>query len=321
MSPLSQRLPTVPSGGVATHSIAPITLPITGRAHDLELRLTVPVSGQDLPVIVLSHGHGPSNYISSLYGYGPLAQYWAASGFAVIQPTHLDSQTLGLRHTDVAEAPLFWRSRATDVSTILDRLEEIAAFSPVTAGRLSAECIAVAGHSMGAYTASLILGARTLDPETGEIVDLKDERVRVGVLMAAPGRGGDALSRFAAEHYPVFIGTDFSMMDTPALVVRGAADAAAHLTVAGPDWYVDPYRLAPGRKTLVTVAGGEHGLGGVAGYDAAETTDENPERMEFVRQITTAYLRTTLGTDADAWENTRNALRSSPMNGGIESRH
>ena len=68
-------------------------------------------------------------------------------------------------------------------------------------------------------------------------------------------------------------------MTTPALVVAGDKDASAHLTVLGPEWHTDPYFLSPGPKSLLTVFGAEHGLGGVAGYDAAETTDENPERV------------------------------------------
>ena len=39
--------------------------------------------------------------------------------------------------------------------------------------------------------------------------------------------------------------------------------------------YDDPYALAPAPKSLLTVFGAEHGLGGIAGYDLAETTDES----------------------------------------------
>lgn len=43
-----------------------------------------------------------------------------------------------------------------------------------------------------------------------------------------------------------------------------------------PDWSEDPYRLSPGADQLPTVFGGEHSLGGIPGYEAAETTDESP---------------------------------------------
>ncbi len=43
------------------------------------------------------------------------------------------------------------------------------------------------------------------------------------------------------------------------------------------DWHADPYFLSPGPKCLLSLFGAEHGLGGVSGYDAAETTDEDPD--------------------------------------------
>ncbi len=86
-------------------SVSPVVLPVPGRAVDLQVRVSAPATGRDLPIILLSHGHGNSWYLSSLNGYGPLANFWAAHGFVVIQPTHLDSRVLGLR--DAPEGPLF----------------------------------------------------------------------------------------------------------------------------------------------------------------------------------------------------------------------
>ena len=108
-------------------SFGPLVLPSPGRAVDLQIRVSAPVTGSGLPVILLSHGHGNSNHLSSLNGYAPLASYWAAHGFAVIQPTHLDAKMLGLRDSDDPGAPLYWRSRAQDMTRILDQLDVIQA--------------------------------------------------------------------------------------------------------------------------------------------------------------------------------------------------
>ena len=108
------------SAPVPVVSVSPIVLSAPGRAVDLQVRVSAPVTGSELPVILLSHGHGNSNNLSSLNGYAPLANLWAAHGFAVIQPTHLDSKALGLREADDPEAPLYWRSRAEDMTRILD---------------------------------------------------------------------------------------------------------------------------------------------------------------------------------------------------------
>ena len=302
-------------------SFGPLVLPSPGRAVDLQVRVSAPATGSELPVILLSHGHGNSNYLSSLYGYAPLANVWAAHGFVVIQPTHLDAKTLGLREADDPEAPLYWRSRAGDMTRILDQLDVIEAAVPQLPGRLDRSRVAVAGHSMGGHTASMLLGARLTDPRDGTEVNLAEPRIKAGVLLAAPGRGGDALSEFAAEHYSFFSTVDFSAMTTPALVVAGDKDASPHLTVLGPEWHTDPYFLSPGPKSLLTVFGAEHGLGGVAGYDAAETTDEDPERVAAIARLTSAYLRTELYPGDPAWQAACDELTSSPGPfGRVESR-
>lgn len=279
-------------------SVSPVVVSVPGRAVDLQMRVSAPVTGHELPIILLSHGHGRSNNLSSLNGYGPLANFWAAHGFVVIQPTHLSSKTLDLEGPD---APLFWRSRVEDMKSIIDQLDHIEALVPMLGGRLDKSRIAVAGHSMGGHTASMLLGMRLTDPNDGTLVDLAEPRIKAGVLLSTAGRGGNDLSAFAAEHYPVMSGPSFAEMKTPALVIAGDKDVASHLTTRGADWFADPYFLSTGPKHLLILFGAEHGLGGVSGYDVAETTDENPERVAAVQRLTWAYLRTALYPEDRAW--------------------
>ncbi|WP_426503480.1 alpha/beta hydrolase family protein [Dactylosporangium sp. McL0621] len=254
----------MPTPVVSVHPIA-LTRPV---------RVSAPVTGTGLPVIVFSHGFG-----QSARGYEPLAAYWAAHGFVVVQPTHLDSRTLNRPLTDDV-----WRIRIDDLKEAIDRLDELEAAVPGLANRVDHSRIAVAGHSWGAQTASTLLGART---PSGE--DFTDKRVSAGVLLALTGTGGDDLTPFAAEHFP-FMSPDFEHMETPALIVAGDRDQSA-LSVRGPDWFTDAYHLSPGPKHLLTLFGAEHSLGGISGYESAETTDENPERVALIQRLTTAYLR------------------------------
>ena len=279
-------------------SVSPVALSVPGRAVDLQMRVSAPTTGRDLPIILLSHGQGRSNHLSSLNGYGPLAHFWAAHGFVVIQPTHLSSKTLSL-DPETPGAPLFWRSRVEDMKCILDGLDVIEASVPPIKGRVDRGRVAVAGHSMGGHTAGMLLGAGLTD-EDGVKVNLAEPRIKAGVLLTPPGNGGADLSAFAAG-FPFFRRPNFAEMITPALVVVGDQDVSPHLTVRGADWHADPYRLSPGPKCLLTLFGAGHGLGGISGYDAAETTDENPERIAAVQRLTWAYLRTALYPEDPSW--------------------
>ncbi len=290
-------------------SVAPVRVPAPGRPAGLDVRVTAPLAGDALPVVVLSHGAGPSRRIPSFDGYAPLAQAWAAAGLVVVQPTHLSSPTIRLENAQ-PDAPMHWRSRAADVSHVLDHLDLVVRAVPGLGGRVALDRVAVAGHSMGGHTAQVLLGAQVADVSDGSRTDLADPRLLGGVLLAAPGRG-DGLTDEIRTRFGFLATTDLSTLTAPALVVVGAHDASAHLTALGPRWFRGPFEHAPGARTLLTVTGGEHGLGGIAGWDAAETTDEDPDRVAAVTGLTGAWLLSLLRPDDDAWPRARAALLTS----------
>ena len=300
-------------------SISPVVLRAPGRIVDLQMRVSAPTIGRNLPILLLSHGHGSSNNLSSLNGYAPLVNFWAAHGFVVIQPTHLSSKTLNF-DPKIPGAPLFWRSRVEDMKRILDQLDRVEASVPEIQGRLDRSRIAVAGHSMGGHTAGMLLGARLTDPDDGTVVDMAETRIKAGVLLAPPGNGngGADLSAFAAENASFLRDPCFAEMTTPALVVVGDADVSPHLTVRDADWHADSYVLSTGPKCLLTLFGAKHGLGGVSGYDVAETTDESPERAAAVQRLTWAYLRSMLYPEDPAWSAACAALEGLNSLGRVE---
>ncbi|MFF3859539.1 alpha/beta hydrolase family protein [Streptomyces sp. NPDC002209] len=284
-------------------SAKPVVLPAPDRGEDLQVRVSAPATGGDLPVIVFSHGFG-----WSMDGYAPLADFWAAHGFVVVQPTHLDSRTLGIPHED-PRTPRIWRIRIEDLTRVLDGLDVLEASVPGLGGRIDHSRIAVAGHSWGAQTASTLLGARVLDSDGVPGEDMSDPRVKAGVLLALTGLGDD-LTPFAAENLP-FMRPSFDAMTAPALIVAGDNDQSM-LSTRGPDWFTDPYTHSPGDKSLLTLFGAEHSLGGIPGYEVAETTDESPARVALIQQFTTAFLRSALHPGDTGWKTAVTALENTP---------
>lgn len=285
-------------------SIRPVTIPAPARGDDLEVRVSAPADGYDLPVVVFSHGFG-----WSMDGYAPLTNFWAAHGFVVIQPTHLDSSNLGLAPDD-PRTPRIWRHRVDDLTRVLDELDRLEAAVPGLDGRMNRDHIAASGHSWGATTASALLGARVINPDGSVGEDLSDPRVTAGVLLALAGTGGADLTPFAAEQFP-FMNPSFAELTTPALVVAGDHDQSL-LSFRGPDWWTDAYQQSPGADALLTLFGAEHSLGGIVTTLAAkEMSDaESPELLALVQRVTTAYLRRGLGAGDDDWTRVKAQLGS-----------
>jgi len=65
---------------------------------------------------------------------------------------------------------------------------------------MSAVSMRLTPASSAPSTASLLLGAQFTDPRDGTAVTLADPRITAGVLLAAPGRGGDALTAYTTEN-------------------------------------------------------------------------------------------------------------------------
>lgn len=280
-------------------SVSPVVLPAPGRGLDLAVRVSAPVTGRKMPVIIFSHGNG-----WSLDGYGPLTHFWASHGFIVIQPTHLDSRALRL-HSNDARKPSIWRYRVEDMKRILDNLDMLEAALPGLKGRMDKTRIAAVGHSYGGHTTALLLGARVIGVDGQTEPDMSDRRIKAGLLLTPSGRGD--LSPFAAQHYP-FLNVSYDQMTTRALVIVGDKDQS-RLTTRGPDWSTDAYYQGPGARCLATLFGGEHLLGGISNFEAKETTDENPDRVAAVQQISWAYLRSALYPGDPAWGALRAGLK------------
>lgn len=140
-------------------TLSPITLSSDGRPSPLQVKISAPVTGTELPVIIFSHGFG-----NSMDGYAPLVHYWASHGFVVIQATHPDSGRLG-NFDELPYKNEIWRIRIHDIKQILDQLQDIGNTFEGLKGRMATDQIAAVGHSFGGHTTSMLLGARMAGPD------------------------------------------------------------------------------------------------------------------------------------------------------------
>ena len=152
--------------------------------------------------------------------YAPLIDFWAAHGFVVVQPTHLDSHTLALPPED-PRTPQIWRSRIDDLRLILNQLDQLEAALPGLNGRVDKSRIAASGHSWGGTTASALLGARVQVAENDAGETFYDSRITAGVLLSTPGIGGAELLPFAADAFAFMKYPSFAGITVPTLIIAG----------------------------------------------------------------------------------------------------
>lgn len=287
------------AGKAPIFSYHPVSLPMQDRPVDLQMKVTAPAMGDDLPVIILSHGHGRSNFLSSLHGYAPIVEFFASQGFVVVQPTHLNSKSLALPIGP--EGVTFWKSRPKDIQFILDNLEDILLQVPGVRERANLENVAAVGHSLGGHTVAMLAGMEVTDQATGETFNFIEPRLKARVMIGLPG-APEGLNENGRKLFGnPLSGTNFSTMTLPALVVNGDKDRNPNFSDLE-NWRADAYHQSPAPKSLLTIFDAEHIFGGISGYDVSETTDENPDRVSFLGLSIIAYLRSSFDKVDTSWE-------------------
>jgi dienelactone hydrolase len=261
----------------------------TARSRPVPVRLYLPASAsaaRPVPLVVFSHGIGGSRR-----GYSYLGRYWASQGYASLHLQHVGSdRTLwsgnifglvgrlqGAAQDEEAMA------RVADLRFALDQVLAHADFAP----KLDAARIVAAGHSYGANTTLLAIGAK---PErNGRLVDLADPRLKAGIILSAPpfyGEGNTAKILAGIKVPTLHITATEDVIRIPGYY-SGAEDRVA------------VYEATPGpRKFLAVFEGGSHsmftdraGTGGVA---------LNPQVKTATRELGLAFMNSVFGREAEA---------------------
>ena len=258
------------------------------RERIVPARLYLPTIASDerpAPLVVFSHGIGGSRN-----GYRYLGQYWASQGVASLHLQHVGSDRelwfgnpFGLvgRLRDAArdgEAI----ARVHDLRFALDRI-----LAGAYAARLDAGRIVAAGHSYGANTALLAVGAHV--ERGGRTIDLRDARLKAAIVLSAPPFYGesDVAGILGDVTVPTLHVTATEDIIRIPGYYSGAKDRIAVFdAVAGP------------RKTLAVFAGGSHSMftdrAGTGGFTL------NPQVKAATRALSLAFLRSVFDGNDDA---------------------
>ena len=278
-----------PSPAAATHPADAdagevITLDLdwfdAARKRAVPVRLYLPaaaVTKRPLPLVVFSHGIGGSRR-----GYSYLGRYFASQGIASLHLQHVGSDRslwggnmfglLGRLHSAAQEDEAI--ARVADLKFALDQVLASAELAP----KLDASRIIAAGHSYGANTMLLAVGARV--ERNGRVIELTDPRLKAAIILSAPP--------FYGEPDPVKI---LSAIKVPTLHITATEDV-----IKIPGYYsgaedrVAVYDATGGaRKLLAVFEGGSHSMfTDRAGSGGASL---NPQVKTATRELALAFMR------------------------------
>lgn len=177
----------------------------TERSRQVPVKIFYPVVGKGpYPVIIFSHGLGRSRNDCAYLG-----NHWASQGYVAVFVEHLGSdesiwkgQLQRMKHLKQAyENPATMRNRPSDMSFVLNQLEQLKRDHDSLGNRLDLDRIGAAGFDLGAETVMVLAGQ--LLP--GGLV-AADHRVKAIVAMSPPVPLGQVQLDIAYKdiHIPCF---------------------------------------------------------------------------------------------------------------------
>jgi dienelactone hydrolase len=284
----SSRLPSLALGLIAMGICAPLVAndpePPRLKVNEVELydddgarelmfRVAAPERGAPYPLVVFSHGAlcGPDTYAR-------ITDYWAAAGYVVVAPRHVDATTD--RETIGAMNPAtLLDSRLADIAFVMDNLDDVEQAAGIP-GLIDRDRAAIAGHSFGGMIAQIISGLRLKDPATGAALDKSDERFKAAVVLSGVGP------------MPQMADDAFAYLRGPLIATGGTEDVGN--VGSGPihpwEWRLSPYALAPaGDKYALVMNDGGHFLGGLI-CKAQPDARPDPVALQAIQEATTLFL-------------------------------
>ncbi|WP_245309104.1 alpha/beta hydrolase family protein [Bradyrhizobium retamae] len=271
-----------PANPARAQSVAPAFIDFDwvdpARSRAVPARLHWPTSvapGLRVPLIVFSHGMGGSRR-----GYSYLGRYWAARGIASLHVQHAGSDSSLWVGNPLTVVNRLQRAahesealaRAWDLRFALDRV-----LSSPYGTQIDRRRIVAAGHSYGANTALLAVGARVM--REGQWVEARDPRFAAAIVISAPPFYGESdiasvLSKITVPNLHVTATND--VIEIPGYHSPAADRLAVFNGIAAP------------RKLLAVFEGGSHSIFTDRSFTGGPAL--NPKVKAATAELTLAFL-------------------------------
>jgi dienelactone hydrolase len=281
-----------PADAAAAYSVQEFDWHDSRRNRAVPVRLywpAVAAVGRPVPLVVFSHGIGGTRR-----GYSYLGQFWASQGYASLHLQHVGSDraiwtgnvlsTYGRLQAAAQEAEAL--ARVQDLRFALDQM-----LAGPMAAQIDASRLIAAGHSYGANTTLLAVGARV--EREGRLLDLRDARLKAAIVISAPPFYGEA----SAERI-------LGGIEVPSLHITATEDiirVPGYFSPASDRLAVFEATGGPG-KALAVFEGGSHNIFSDRGYSGG--TGLNAQVKAATQALSMAFFGSVFDGDAqglNAW--------------------
>ncbi len=202
--------------------------PVPGNPN-IRLGIWLPKNARAASLVIFSHGE-----FGDPTAYDRLLGHVASHGYVVIAPYHDDRRALTAWTESRAisavllEDQAAWSARLDDISRALDASPVI---SRTTGISIRQDRAMIIGHSLGAFTAQLVLGVRAL-MSGNQVLQRREPRLYGGIVMSPQGRGKMGL-----------VNGSWDGMAAPTMFMTGPGDVDALGQNA--EIKAEPFFLAP----------------------------------------------------------------------------
>ena len=258
----------------------------SARSREIPMRVYLPETSSNCPVVLFSHGLGGSKEGSSYLG-----KHWASRGYVAVFMQHPGSDAAVWQHQErgdrlpaLARAATAenWRLRIEDVGSVLGQLQ---VWNSETGsqleGRLDLDKVGMSGHSFGAVTTQWVAG------QQGHGISWARPEIKAAIALSpSPPRNGS-------------VDDAFGKVSIPWLLITGTEDDSPLSEMEAVDRLKVFPALPPGEKYELVLAGARHSAFSdhrlLPGHAA-----RNSKHHPVVKAITTAFWDSALLGDQAA---------------------